>query len=119
MDTLDGQLIKKMVDDHWRERLLSVARGIPRLAEVEADFAERVLSVSNEMPMRFRLVFRQAVDEECLLLAREYEENPNGLMRKLGLSLNGAPDRIAEVASVALVQSTVWNAVTGLFRMFG
>jgi hypothetical protein len=68
--------------------------------------------------------FRQAVDAEREALLNEYERDPAGLKRRLGISLgvDALPVNVSqkmglgELAVRTAVRATIWESIWKLFR---
>jgi hypothetical protein len=112
-----GQLmaVEDLVDEFWREALMSNATGAQAQAKWNAFIYELQARVAHFPQEERDEVFLRAVkrNAECIAIARV---NLDALREKLGIP--AARNRLADVAAETLVRATVWQNVAAFFRLF-
>jgi hypothetical protein len=105
--------IEDLVDEYWRDALISNATGPQAQAkwnafvyELQARVAHFPQAAQDEMFLR--AAHRNA---ECIAIARV---NLDALRGKLGIP--AANNRLADIAAETLVRATVWQSVAAFFR---
>src|SRR3569833_444807 len=107
-----------MGEDYWRAFIAAMQTGGAEAAlGVSQRFDGRVEETASLMPPLEAAAFRQAVEADRERLIQEYQSDPAGLKRRLGVSLgiDGAPPMgrassgIGGLVARTAVRATVWE----------
>lgn len=124
---MDRDLITSMVEDYWRTYVPAAQRGSANDAfQAREQFEDRIQQTAVALSPIERAAFLQFVDSERNRLLDEYEADPAGLKRRLGIGLGAdqpprrasGGSRLGQVAAETAVRATVWQGIRALFSSF-
>jgi hypothetical protein len=124
---MDRQKITGIVEDYYRSFIPAMQTGGPEAAlGVSQRFDERMEQAASQMEPLDAAAFRQALDAERERLLQEYQTDPAGFKRRLGVnlgvdaprSMQSSSSGLGELAVRTVVRATIWDSVWSLFRAF-
>jgi hypothetical protein len=119
----DRATVRKIVEDHWRATLplrgdRMRAQNTTLIDQMSNRLGDQTDSWINSLPPDQGNELDRIFNEEMRLSIAEWERNPVGLKRRLGVLPGSVSHRqgIGEMAVRTAVRASIWE---GIFRLFG